>query len=290
MSSRDISNAAFWADLLNSTFGPASLVRIGQNAIWHAREAGLAIRIYRSQDAWCEAEREIAVSDLLVSAGVPTIRAAASTPLILAGRPATLWHWVASDEEAVDAETFGKLLGSAHRAWTAQPAGIQWSWAPLDPLAKVAARLDRISALGEAALIQERYNSAMEIWKSFQSALPWKMVHGDAHRGNAIPTPQGLVLCDFDETRLGPIEWDLVSFWVGHLRFGTPWAEMEAFARGLQASPELVENARNLVPIKELSAISWLAVRAVECGQAHHELRRRLGLSIEGGGAIWRAF
>jgi thiamine kinase-like enzyme len=36
-------------------------------------------------------------------------------------------------------------------------------------------------------------------------------LHGDAHRGNLMSTTRGLLWTDWEDTFLGPVEWDLAS-------------------------------------------------------------------------------
>ncbi len=41
------------------------------------------------------------------------------------------------------------------------------------------------------------------------SAGPGTVLHGDAHAGNLLDTPNGWCWVDLEETGLGPVEWDL---------------------------------------------------------------------------------
>lgn len=40
---------------------------------------------------------------------------------------------------------------------------------------------------------------------------PVQALHGDAHTGNLLPTPEGLRWIDFEDACAGPVEWDLAS-------------------------------------------------------------------------------
>lgn len=44
--------------------------------------------------------------------------------------------------------------------------------------------------------------------------------HGDAHRGNLLPSPEGWVWSDFEDVSLMPAYWDLASFVGNHALFG----------------------------------------------------------------------
>jgi len=49
--------------------------------------------------------------------------------------------------------------------------------------------------------------------------IPGGVIHGDAHLGNVISSPDGPIICDFDSTSVGPREWDLTPAAVGSIRF-----------------------------------------------------------------------
>lgn len=284
-----ISDTHAWSDRLSRLFGGVRLVRIGENALWHAPDRGLAVRLYRHAGrARPKAARELSVARILCRAGVPAIRPARDEAIEIDGRTATLWTWVSGTDAQVDPLAFGRLLRAAHEAWR-DAGGHDDAWPYLDPIAKIGARIEALSALDEAPLLDARLGRARALWEGFVSASPLQIVHGDAHSGNVIVTRDGPVLADFDETKIGPVEWDLVSMTVGHHRFGRPRAHLDAFARGLGATPAHLEGAGALAPVKELSALSWLGIRALEDVMAHAELRRRLGLSQEGLAATWRA-
>lgn len=59
----------------------------------------------------------------------------------------------------------------------------------------------------DIAMLKERLSASIEALRSF----PMQPLHGDAHGGNLILTPQGLLWTDWEDTFLGPIEWDLAS-------------------------------------------------------------------------------
>lgn len=287
---RPITDASFWQDRLALEFGPVDLIRIGENAVWHARDRALAIRMYRHAGTGLhQARREGAAASILTSSGVPAIQLAAPTAVVIDGRAATIWKWVSSDGRAVAPEELGKLLSRAHAAWRSSLGSEQEAWPRLDPVSKLCHRMKNLRCLGEFPALQDRVEMAVQVWSTFTSIAPLQVIHGDAHSGNAISTREGLVLADFDETKVGPIEWDLVSAIVGHQRFGRPRSALEAFASGMRASRKLMDNARRLAPVKEASALTWLAVRALEDPRAHDELRRRLGVHGESKCAVWQA-
>jgi len=49
---------------------------------------------------------------------------------------------------------------------------------------------------------------------------PLQAIHGDAHPGNILLTPDGPVWADFEETCLAPVEWDLACLTLSSSAFG----------------------------------------------------------------------
>jgi thiamine kinase-like enzyme len=56
-------------------------------------------------------------------------------------------------------------------------------------------------------LLRERLDSSTKALAAF----PFQPLHGDAHPGNLLNTTIGLLWTDWEDTFLGPVEWDLAS-------------------------------------------------------------------------------
>lgn len=56
-------------------------------------------------------------------------------------------------------------------------------------------------------MLTERLKKSVELL----STCPHQPLHGDAHPGNLMNTTEGLLWTDWEDTFLGPVEWDLAS-------------------------------------------------------------------------------
>lgn len=59
----------------------------------------------------------------------------------------------------------------------------------------------------DIALLHDRLSDSLEALRAF----PMQPLHGDAHEGNLMLTTRGLLWTDWEDTFLGPVEWDLAS-------------------------------------------------------------------------------
>ncbi len=95
---------------------------------------------------------------------------------------------------------------------------------------------------------------------------PLRQLHGDAHPGNLLRTPEGWCWTDFEESMRGPIGWDLACL------EGTTRIDGRAALRAYGMSEEDVEPFRRL---RRLQAISWFLLLAGSF-PAHGERARTL--------------
>jgi thiamine kinase-like enzyme len=56
---------------------------------------------------------------------------------------------------------------------------------------------------------ETRLRAAAAGFRGALAAYPVRPLHGDAHPGNLLATPSGLVWNDFEDAWLGPVGWDL---------------------------------------------------------------------------------
>jgi hypothetical protein len=59
----------------------------------------------------------------------------------------------------------------------------------------------------DIALLRDRLSTSLAALRAF----PMQALHGDAHGGNLMNTTRGLLWTDWEDTFLGPVEWDLAS-------------------------------------------------------------------------------
>lgn len=171
---------------------PLVLRHLSNTLIW-LRPAPVVARVatatalVRSPAAFLE--RDLAVSAYLAARGVPVVPASGELPPgphAHSGFTMTFTQHVPHDLSVVPSPaSFASLLASLHAELARYPG-------PLP----VAMPFDDMAALGCAAPDRPAGGAA-------------RPLHGDAHPGNLLWTPAGPVWNDFEDTWLGPVEWDL---------------------------------------------------------------------------------
>lgn len=146
-------------------------------------------------------EREVSVAQFLAASGVPIVEPWTDPgPHIADGLEVSLWEWAEHDSNEVAPAQFGAMLGPLHDALASYPDDLP---ALAGPLTDIATALDMSS---NATL----HRAAAEL---VPLALSWprRPLHGDAHTGNVLMTPDGPRWTDFEDVCVGPVEWDLAS-------------------------------------------------------------------------------
>ena len=124
------------------------------------------------------------------------------------GYPLNFWQFVTVIDAEADPAIIGKTLHRCHellRSFTG----------PLPELAILTESLALLETLERRGLfppatlqlLHERLVSSIDVLKNF----PRQPLHGDAHPGNLLNTTLGLLWTDWEDTFLGPVEWDLAS-------------------------------------------------------------------------------
>jgi len=124
------------------------------------------------------------------------------------GYPVNFWSFVTITGEEPDPETIGRTLFQCH-------AVLRGFDQPLPELAIVTESLDLLATLERRELLRpeeiELLRHHLESSLAALAPLPKQPLHGDAHPGNLLNTTLGLLWTDWEDTFLGPVEWDLAS-------------------------------------------------------------------------------
>lgn len=183
-------------------------------------------------------QREIAVTEFLMSAGAPVVPAwPAAGPHRACGLDVSLWQWVEPEPEpkALSPQEYGRLLEDLHDALLGYRADLPALVGPLTDIT-TALRLSDDPLLHETA---ERLLPLALTW-------PRRPLHGDAHTGNVLITPTGPRWLDFEDVCAGPVEWDLAS--------RTLTAEhIDAYPGDVD--PQRLEDCRDLRNLQVLAAL-----------------------------------
>jgi thiamine kinase-like enzyme len=121
-------------------------------------------------------------------------------------------------------------------------------------------------AAGEPGRLARLLSRAREALDA--AGLPIRALHGDAHAGNLLRSPDGLLWTDFEDTCRGPVEWDLACLACGR----GPGAEaLTAYGRR-PTDPELAP----FVEARWLQLAVWTAFVAERRPELRERARERL--------------
>lgn len=146
-------------------------------------------------------EREVAVATFLADAGAPVVAPWTDAgPHQIDGLEVSLWDWTEHQRGVVDQDVFGRLLGELHIALDGYAGELPVLVGPLT---------DVTTALGLSS--DPVLHAAAEQLLPLALTWPRRVLHGDAHTGNVLLTPDGPRWTDFEDVCVGPVEWDLAS-------------------------------------------------------------------------------
>ncbi|MCR6481864.1 phosphotransferase [Amycolatopsis sp. OK19-0408] len=172
------------------------LVRLGPLV---ARVPGTT-RLARPGPAW--QERDLAVSRFLTERGVRVVTPATDPPAgphFAEGLPVTLWNWTPHDPDHRYApDVVARSLAGVHAALREFPGELPRR-GPLDDLARIFDRHD----------LDPRLRAEADRLGALLPDVAVQPLHGDAHPGNLIATPEGPCWLDFEDTWRGPLTWDI---------------------------------------------------------------------------------
>jgi Ser/Thr protein kinase RdoA (MazF antagonist) len=155
--------------------------------------------------------RESAVACHLATHGAPVIPMHPDIPPgphERLGYTLNFWQFVTAIDAEAAPEEIGTTLHHFHRVLRAFPE-------PLPELGILFETLDLLEtpaprtmlSASEIGLLHDRLSTSLAALR----ALPMQPLHGDAHEGNLMLTTRGLLWTDWEDTFLGPVEWDLAS-------------------------------------------------------------------------------
>ncbi len=199
--------------------------------------------------------------------------------------PAAGWHYIPpSERRSRDIEALAGLLRRLH---SLPPPPVRLP-APslLGSVRADAARCRQLTAgqrswlLARCDILERRY--ARATW-----TLGCGLIHGDAHAGNLIRTPDGVLLGDWDSVSYGPREQDLVPASLGY-RFGRQ-AGWHQLCTLYQADPASLPGLTLLQRLRELRDLAPCLRRAGYPGLPAEVTRRLTDLMTGTQKQPWRA-
>ncbi len=162
--------------------------------------------------------RENAIAHHLTTHHAPTIPLhpdLPKTPIEHLGYSMNFWKFVTAIEETPAAKEIGETLRQCHKI-------LRNFRGDLPKLGIISESLGLLGSLREKNLfLEETLTLLDQHLRNSLTALdsaPSQPLHGDAHLGNFMNTTSGLLLTDWEDAFLGPVEWDLASvIWNAHV-------------------------------------------------------------------------
>jgi len=264
------------------------LMRLGENALFHAPALEALLRVARPQRSPKSITRSVELARRLRAEGVPAPEPLTfetlEQPFVSSSGTVTVWRYYREDRSRrFSFREFGGLLREFHRR-AADLEDCLPAWRPLE---RTRRRLDEARRQqvpqGWLSILGRRVTEVEEGLEYLSSVLGRGPVHGDAHRGNLLLTHDGPVLLDLDEVCVAPREWDLAPTLVTRHRFGVSQEDWQGFSTAygydLAQSPAAVP----LVWLRELSMTTWLVQQHGATREIDAELERRVGSLVEDG-------
>ncbi|MBB3661342.1 MULTISPECIES: phosphotransferase [Prauserella salsuginis group] len=186
--------------------GSNLLVRLGDVV---ARTPGATASL--RSDPGAALAREVRLAGFLARAGAPVVPPSSDPPPGphgAGGDAVTFWRYVRHDRSAVPAPAeVAYTLEQVHAAARGYPGDL-----PSD--GPVAEARQLLHLLGDDVpdglrTDLDRLARAAAEAPGRNQALHGQALHGDAHPGNLLTTPRGLLWTDFEDTWFGPVAWDL---------------------------------------------------------------------------------
>ncbi|MGW0891790.1 phosphotransferase enzyme family protein [Saccharopolyspora sp. NPDC002578] len=197
--------------------GAAELIRAGENDLYRLPGSVVA-RISRPGQV-SAAAKELRVTRWLADTQVPAVRPweGQDAPVVVGERAVTFWYELPPHEQGSTTDVAG-LLCELHSLDL--PDGMDLPG--LAPFVRVAERIDGATWLDpqDRDWLRKHLAELQDAYQELPAGIPWRLVHGDAWRGNVATTAGGPILMDFERCAYGPPEWDLVSTAVAHVTTG----------------------------------------------------------------------
>lgn len=191
--------------------------------------------------------REISVAEFLVSRGAPVIPPSdrlPATPHQHNGLFMTFWRYVQPVSDALpDATTLGRMLAELHAILYDYSGELPLLAPPSNDIPRGIERLKQIGDIlttPDLILLQETYDRLLP---QLQIGQP-QPLHGDANASNLIPTVEGWLWNDFEDTCQGNIAWDLVN--------------LDEAARAAYPNAPTTEILKPYINLRQLHAIVWV--------------------------------
>jgi len=269
----------------------ASLMRLGENALFHLPVNGVVVRIARTMDYWADAEKEVNVSRWLAENHFPAAQVCdISQPVRVDDHPVTFWRFIKGRPgDRQDIAILGTVLRRLHE----MTAPTNFELPSEDVLGRILPRLEKATIPNEdKSFLSGMFDELQS--KVFGLVYPLRPAptHGDAHNENLMFRGETPILIDFERFSWGQPEWDLAVTATEYLT-AKWWTEDEyhqfAESYGWDVT-SWTEGFDVLRSMHELKMTTWLMQNVAESAEIASEYQLRMRTLRGEPSAGWRHF
>jgi Ser/Thr protein kinase RdoA (MazF antagonist) len=268
----------------------ATLIRLGENALYRLPSAGVVARVARSMSHWDDAVKEVAVARWLSAEGIHAGSALEIVqPIDTGEHPVTFWHYIdGRPGDHTDIVDLAEALQRLHRL--ERPSS--WDLPNTAILGRVARRVT-VAAIpvSDQVFLLDRCRQLNDSLQTLSFPLDRTAVHGDAHVANLMVTGSEALLIDFERFSWGQPEWDLsltateyvTGGWLTRTEYqdfvhaygGFDVMEWEGFAilRAVQELKMTTWIMQNINESQEIADEYAMRLRALKTGRAERPWR-----------------
>jgi len=254
----------------------ASMIRLGENALFLLPYNKIVVRIARGPDILPDATKEVAVASWLHDIGIPAAQPTEhEQPVMVDGHPVTFWHLIDDSGARPTLTDLAAILRQLHRASVPPDLLIP----EFDIFGRVSERIAAAPSLPEQDrdFLSNRLAALRGEYSTLAFTLPPSAVHGDAHQSNLIQQADGKVLLiDFERFAFGPPESDLAVTAAEYLIGWHTDAAYASFCDTYGFDVIQWDGFPVLRAINELKMTTWLMQNVAEGDQIAAEFRTRL--------------
>ncbi|MFE9053736.1 phosphotransferase enzyme family protein [Streptomyces mutabilis] len=265
----------------------ARLLALGENAVFAAGD--LAVKVGRDAELLGRARRELAVAVWLEEAGVPAVRAADPTALVVDGHPVTVWRRLPDPVRPAEPRDVAVLLRLVHEL-----PSPSFGLPPRELLGGVERWLRLAGDVidpADAAFLRERRDGFASAAAALTPHLPPGPIHGDALPRNVHVGPDGPVLVDLETFSTDLREHDLVVLALSRDRYGLPAEAYDAFTATYGWDVREWDGCAVLRGARETASCAWVAQHAPSNPKALAEFERRVASLRDGDPTVrWYPF
>lgn len=260
--------AAERARLLGLNVSDAHVLRVGHNVLVHLRPSPVLARVAHasgtSRDARAHMRNEVGVARFLADRGAPVAPPATSIdpgPHEIGRTVVSYWTYVEA-QGAIDPLGAGRALARCHAV--GHDADLVLEAAGGDPPTEALRIFAELLARGVVDPARGRRlarSAAHELEAVAALGLRKQIVHGDAHLENPLAGPRGPLWNDWEDTFVGPVQWDLACLVATAQVTGAGRARAESALRGYGID-RLDPEVDVFVRLRAFQVATWLLTMA----------------------------